>query len=51
MVDEKKYPLRIDRHTVIFVREENLNEEYALKVRLKFQKSFNSHASLEDLKC
>ena len=37
---KQKYPLRIDKNTVIYVTEEKCNEQYAQKVRTKYNRCF-----------
>ena len=46
--DKKKYPLRIDARTVIFVSKENCNEVYAQRKRMKFSKC-GGRTSMNDM--
>lgn len=46
--DKEKFPLRIDRHTVIMVTEDKCNEEYAMRMRTKYSKSFG-RVGIKDL--
>lgn len=45
---KEKFPLRIDRHTVIMVTEDKCNEEYAIRMRVKYSKS-SGKVGLKDL--
>ena len=46
--DKEKFPLRIDRHTVIMVTEDKCNEEYAMRMRSKYSKS-SGRVGIKDL--
>ena len=46
--DKEKFPLRIDRHTVIMVTEDKCIEESAMRMRSKYSKS-SGRVGIKDL--